>query len=288
MFNQLHTINCNRNPSTQDILGGNYPISMNLDNFMDLFTDVKSLNVNASVLSLNISASVTDSPDVTDFTDTTSSNTSDDSVFIGSSVRIIKQVGQINKDFSNLLISLAPTALCEYPYFSSGGATNSGGAILIIDLGKTLFSDGLFFPWISLSFSNGAGSGSGGLVLGSITFDRYGEIPIFAGDSVGAVTLAIAGGQITVQDRYSSLQLSSQNVSSGDSLTITTPDSASRLLDLSIYTKAYFGAVQTATEASKTSLSITVPENAESGPIRIEGPLPNSFDFFLTPWINIS
>ena len=275
MFGALHFINPNRYPKSSDLIGGSYPLGLSLDKFLDLFNDAKSISFNGfaiidSTLAQNIAAS-----SITEGLSNLNgaNNSAQSSSFAGISKRKIIPIGQLTSSGEELAASKIPSCLIDYPFHSAGGS----GGLMTIDFGFTLVVGGLFYPKINIQFSNGMGSSASGIFVGSISFAGYGDIPIYGGSAVDGINIGFAGGSISVAERYSYLRADSltASVSSTVRLVATSP-----MTNLTAYKTAYFGSAKARVEASDKALSITVPENAKSGPIRISSDDP--LDTFLT------
>lgn len=255
-----------------------HPIGMTLDKFMDFFADVKSIEVNGAgiidetvsktFLATNIIEALAALAAVAD--------SATNAVFVGTSRRRILPVGTLNADGTELRQSQRPTTLVDYPVHSAGGG---GGGFIEINFGKSLTFAGLFYPYINIQFSNGMGNTAGGIPVGSIIFDGYGEILIYGGPDVdGVLKQGLAAGRISIKERYSDLRATSLQVNAGGQL-VFQPSKQMRFLDT--YKTAFFGATEAQVNASVSSLTVQVPLNAKSGPVRLLSTGPQ-FDSFLS------
>lgn len=273
MLFSKHIINPSRVATAADLAGA-YPIGLSVEQFLDLFADVKSFSANGT--------SVIDTSSITNdayliqgsLNNLDSFNAGGTAVFAGSSKRKILPVGVLQSSGADLLPGKAPNALVDYPVHSMGGS----GGLITIDFGKTVCYAGLLFPHFLVQFSTGMGNLASGAPVGFISFEKYGIIVINGGPQVSSPAIGFASGSIQVKERYSSLRADSLQARVGADLTFT---SGAVQTSFASYQNAFFGAARAEVSSSASTLSVTVPVNAKSGPVRFasEGP---QFDSFLS------
>ncbi len=276
MLLSSHIVNANRTATQNDLVGGFYPIGVGLEPFLHLFSDVKSFSISAvGIIDRSLAISF-GSSDAYAGINTLQNGADNSPVSIsnvnGSSMRSIIPIGQLT--LAGQPLPVTPSTLVDYAFHSLG----NGAGNLRIDFGRTLIKNGLFYPRISLNFSNGLTSEPIGRPVGVVDFAGYGSIPIYGGVVVNGIVIASAAGSIAINEKYSELRTASFSASVGSVVTFSAPRA---LQSLSNYTKAYFGAVAALVTATDHSLSVTVPENAKSGPVRFEANSP-LFDTFLS------
>lgn len=273
MFGQKHTVNSRKFARAADLVGGRYPIGLTVEKYMDLFSDVKRFSVSLfslvdSSLTAGISASNINEAlnAINDSSGSSSSNSG-----AGSTNRQIKALGLMNADGSDLTESQRPSATCNYPRHTY----TNGQTSITIDFGRSLFYDGLLYPYFEVTFANGTSNLAVGAIIGGVDFEGYGQIPIYSG-SVSTLNFVYAFGSLSVEERYSSLISSVVDIGRNSSVTLN----ANGLSNLSNYTKAYFGAFESTAIGNNQNIIISAPDSAFSGPIRIESLDP--YDSFLT------
>lgn len=268
-------IDPNRTARPSDLISGPYPIGLSLDKFLDLFADVKSLDGDGLALIDNTLSNNIAATDIIGSLININQFGANDSVssFAGSSERKVVPIGQLNLDGTPFAESRRPSTLCDYPTHLIG---SGGGGTIAIDFGRTLIYAGLYYPYILVQFSNGMSNIAGGTIVGDITFDGYGSIPVYGGPELGALSVGLVVGSLKVSERFSSLRTDSLTVAPNSSITFSTKGPFSKL---SKYKRAFFGSAQVSTSTSANSITMTVPINATSGPVRFEsdGPLYDTF-----------
>ncbi len=277
MLHTKHVVNPARIALPSD-LAGFYPIALTLDKFLDLYNDAKAFSVSIFALidrtnTMNIGAiSINESLENLEAFDNSST---DNYSFVGSTSRQIYPIGKLKDDGSLPGLSSTPTVQTEYPIHASVG--------VIIDFGKTLFLEGLLYPYISIITGNGMGNTAGGDIVGSVTLTGYGEIPIYGGPSVDDTVFGFAEGSITLTERYSNLQLKTRSYSVGQTIQL---NKTGVFTGLGKYKTAFLNNLKITTTISNNSLSFVMPVNAKSGPIRFESSPP--FDAFYSDKITIN
>ncbi len=277
MLHTKHIINPNRVATNADLLSGPYPIGLTVEQFLDLFSDVKSFEGNGiSIVDNTIIQQFGATDPATALSQLNQAvGNNNFSSFGGASSRSVVPVGQLTSaGLEPTNLSVIPSALVDYPFHLIGG----GGAYVKIDFGRTLCFADLLYPYIEILFSTGMGNTTGGRIVGTIYFESYGGIPIFGGAGLSSLSIPFVGGFIRVKERYSSLRSSALSASPNAQLTFT---AQSPLANLASYTAAYFGSVRVDTSPTASTINVTVPQNAKSGPVRFESHSPQ-FDTFLS------
>lgn len=274
LFTQ-HVINPNRVALASDLAGA-YPIGLSVDRFLDLFADAKTFRVEAVAITdttLGQIIAPSNFNDAIDALDNFDFGTS--ASFQGSSRREVVRLGALTATGGAPTLSRTPSSLVDYPVHNLAG----GGGYLTIDFGRTLTYAGLLYPRFEVVFGNGLGNLVGGIPVGALGFESYGEIPIYGGAIVDGLTQGFAIGSISLSERYSALRLSSTAASVGGTLTLTS--SLSNPNAFASYSEAYFGPAKASISTVGKISTVIVPAHARSGPVRIESDAPR-FDSFLT------
>ena len=275
MLHSKHIINPNRIASNSDLnSGGNYPIGLNLENFMDLYHDVKSFTFSLFSLVDNSQFGGGDISNIMEALQAIedSANSSSVSSASGVTTRSIRPVGLLDANGEEPLTSQTPTALREYPIHSGG----RNSALISINFGKTLLRNGLFYPEIIVTFSNGVASNTSGAIVGSVSFGSFGEIILFGGN-VNPLSFVTANGSVEINERYSSITASVLEAKIDGSITFA----GGGLTNLEDYITAFMGHAQAPVQFNGSSLVFTIPKFARSGPVRFESSN-NPMDAFYT------
>lgn len=262
MLYSFHVIDPKRTLTNADIGGGNYPITLTLEQFLDLFNFVKAIDVSLFTYSTelgNLPSNIQESIEA-------GNNNPQIYSFSGRLQRTIRPVGLLNTDGTEL--ANPPTAQVDYPFFSGG----RNGALIQIDLGKTKFLNGVFYPYMDIITSTGADLGSS-RAIGVVNFEGYGSFALRSNNSI------VGGGSMRVSERYDSLVLPRLTVSPHDNIVVT---SNASLTNLERYTIGYIGNKKVTVTATANTLSLTLPEEVKSGPIRFETDGATEFDSFRT------
>lgn len=277
MLYTKHIINPSRVAKASDLSTGPYPIGMTVEKFLDLFADAKSIEGSGfSLIDNTLLAQFGTTDPVAALSNLNQAAGKGDtvSVFSGSSRRTISVVGQLTKTGAEPSVSATPTSLVNYPVHTIGGGSGS----IQIDFGRTLCAADLLYPYILIRFSTGMGNTAPGQIVGNMVFEGFGSIPIRSGTAVSSFSAGFAGGTIRIKERYSSLRADSINVGKGTTLTFR-PNAP--MTDLARYKTAYFGPVRVVTQPTAQYITVTVPPNAKSGPVRFEADSP-LYDSFLS------
>ncbi len=170
MIFQKHTVNSRRTLSNVSLFnrGTTFPLGLTLDKYLDFISDVKQFkaSINSSIIPINEFEASSNVNDLLSQIAGSQLNQPIISSIVGPSIRQIIPIGKINPDFSDITTFAGwPTSLTEYPYFECDGF---GGGRLIVDCGKTIFSNGLLFPFITIELSSDVGSTSSGLFIGFV------------------------------------------------------------------------------------------------------------------------
>jgi hypothetical protein len=239
---------------------------------LDFWSDVKALDVSIEAVTLPLSQSLSLGNAVEGLGALQEANGESRASLRTRVHRQMRQIGLLNADGSESLLSAAPTSFSEYPVFSGG---NSGGTFSI-NFGQTLFYIGNFLPKVDVLMANGLSNSAGGGLVGFVNFASYGSISMFGeyGYCLGSVSIA---------ERYSEIQMQGNTFSVGQTITLN----CAGLTEMDKYTLAYFGVASSPVSYDGENLLIVVPQNAKSGPLRIESQSPQ-FDFLLTEPVFIS
>ena len=260
MLGSRHIINPNRALNAASAaISLYYPIALQVEDFLDLFVDVKSFRGGGFAFFGGIGASPSEG---------TSSE------FFGFSRRVVEVIGKLGLTGEEINIRSIPSALIDYPVHSIYGGTAS----FRIDFGRSLCLGALICPYIDIRFSNGFGSTESGPIVGGVDFDKYGVIPIRASPSAADFSLRNAGGRISISERYSSLRPSQRFARPGERIKFIATQPLKHLSD---YDTAFFGTESTSASATEEHIIVTVPRYAQSGPVRFTSTEPQ-FDTFLS------
>ncbi len=268
-----HIIDCERGSAAASrVLRGAYPIGFTLEQFLHLFADAKSIYINAIYMTTSANNAFFGS--ITEFL-SMDPNTTTINTIAGLSRRRTYPIGFLENNGSDQIQSHRPTALTYFPFHTTG----SGGGYLTIDFGRTLLYAGLFFPYIEISFAEGAGSLATGNIIGSVSFDPYGSIAIYDSPSASPLNFTVALGRIEIREFFSFLRSSRRTFQVGEQIQLDSVGGS--LSDLRYYTSAFFGNIKVPIFPSDDSISITIPQGAKSGPILLARDEPH-YDKFLS------
>lgn len=238
--------------------GTNYPLGFSLVQILRLFCDIQSLRVSGSAISvadsgINFRIDSIDSA----LAGLAVQNASGGSFsFSGESKRKLGFAGNLDKE-DNCAIN--------YPIFTLTG--NNVG--VTINLGKTVYLAGLFYPWISVilpEVSNTVGAN----VVGAMTFDSFGEIPLFSSNAL------FFEGRIVYGQEYSSIKCGTDSLKIGTPATFTAAN-----CDLSKVKFICMGGSNHAATSTSGSTTFTPTANAKNGPVLFVEHEPN-FNTFLS------
>lgn len=275
-----HPISLDAYPSNFE-LETNYPISLTLEKFLDLFYDVRELEVSVFSGVQNIAqglpTSIFDAQQVID-----SAVSSDDNSLKGIASREINRVGIIRADGET---DSRINSFKDYPKF----LLSNGGGRLIIDFGRSKIRNGLISPYIEIEFANGVGNTGVGRIIGGVSFGGYGEILLYDGGLGSAGYVVVASGRIAITERFSQLRRNGgAPVTQGSSVIfferVVLPRNDG-LQSLREYSEAFAGPMRLIVDVSNDFLSVTIPANtSHRGPILFRRPASASLgeDEFLT------
>lgn len=273
MLLHRHIVNPSKVALFSDLSGGNYPVGLAVEDFLYLFSDARAFKISAFAFIDDSLARQAGSSDIAGQLDSLNSIGQNPLVNLtAQTARQIIPIGKLDKNGKELIAS--PNTMVDYPLHIGG---NQDGT-LTIDFGKTLLTADLLMPWIQIDFSNGFTSKQQGTIVGGVSFLNYGFIPIYSGTVDVGLVIGSAGGKIELAENYSSLISKTIFLPIGGQLILETD---SDMQNLSLYSQAFFGAASSSILGAQKQLTIKVPENAKSGPVRIEASSPQ-FDSFLT------
>lgn len=232
--------------TAQDIGSNNYPIGMSLETFLNFWNDIKSLNVSISIFQFSdplLASNFVRSTDIQgglqliDDAEGAINNYS----LISAAHRTTRPIKENDTDI---------TARVDYPILSAQGFE--------INLGKSKYLNNIFYPYISVSIPYDQTE-----IIGGITFEDFGTIPIY-GPSSNGITSTFAAGSISVSERFSNIKLNTQRFTKGGTFR------ANHDINLNGYSKIYFGPAVSDLTVRDTDIEAKIPTNARGGAIYIE------------------
>ena len=246
-------------------------ISLSTVDYLDAISDIKTFKVNTiasitplisnNTLPTNILDAITALSNV--------SSTKLQSIFnTVETQRTILNIGNVSDKFDETLDPNSKTgSLIDAPYF------NSNAPNISIDFRNLQFLDGRVFPAFYFSIFSELSS-NGPYFVGSCS-TPWGNVPIYSSVDI-AQNIVVASMSIEISERFSDIVANSYSVSPGSTLTFTAQNGVK---GLSGFKKAFFAEVSADVIATDKTLSLTVPTNAKSGPVRFEQhePLFNAF-----------
>lgn len=164
-----------------------YPIGLSLENYRSLYYSIHSFQISIFSIIVNL---------VPDDTNTVILTQSETTTIGAQAKRRIHLIGELNENGSELSETQKPYVNRDYPAFVGG----SGGGIVSINLGRTIFYAGLYYPEIYIQMSNDVSS-IGGILIGSVNLDDFGEIPMYRNSGFEGVAV----GSILIKERYDSM-----------------------------------------------------------------------------------
>lgn len=167
--------------------------------------------------------------------------------------RVIKQ-SQYIADEGEQQPPREQTTVCgDYPVHTF----TNGQVSVEIDFGKTVNVLGQFYPFIRIELSNGMGSARGALVQGSLDFAGIGPIPIY-GPAFGYFF-----GSIKISERYSDIAMSKFTADTETQVTFQAR-ATKKFSGFQNVTDVFIGNSKAQFQKSNTSITVTVPADAES------------------------
>lgn len=161
-----------------------YPIGLSLENYRLLYYSIHSFQISIFSIITNL---------VPDDTNTVILTQSETTTIGGQAKRRIHLIGELNENGSDLAEDQKPYVNRDYPAFVGG----SGGGIVSINFGRTIFYNELYYPEIYIQMSNDVNS-IGGTLIGSVNLEDFGEIPMYRNSGFEGVAV----GSITIKERY--------------------------------------------------------------------------------------
>lgn len=163
-----------------------YPIGLSIENYRLLYYSIHSFQINVFSIITNL---------VPDASNTVILTESETTTIAGQAKRRIHLIGELNENGSELSETQKPYVNRDYPAFVGG----SGGGIVSINFGRTIFYSDLYYPEIYIQMANDVNS-IGGTFIGSVNLDDFGEIPMYRNSGFEGVCV----GSILLRERYDS------------------------------------------------------------------------------------
>ena len=224
-----------------------YPIGLSLANYQLLYYSIHSFKIDI----FSIIASL-----VPDATNTVILTQSETTTVAGQAKRRIHLIGELNKDGLELPAAQKPYVNRDYPAFVGG----SGGGIVSINFGRTIFYGGLYYPEIYIQMANDVSS-LGGTLIGSVNVEDFGEIPMYRNSGFEGVCI----GSILIKERYDS----SFGVKNGGSVTIRNLGSETNDFITEI-DNIYLNNKQCDFTVRNGEVLVSIPEGTRSGSLLAE------------------
>ena len=239
-----------------------HPLGLSLENYLDLYFQIHSFSFSLSSLNLNPFGFIGSISNLTEgLIELEAMNNSNNDVISVSGTITRKSffIGNLNDDGTELLNSRSPTTSLDYPIFSGG----FGGALVNINLGKTFFNGALYYPEITIVFSNGMASNASGNAAGFVSFGQFGQITVYT----GTLLFGFVSGAITPKEHYSELVCTPERTAVGSRVIVKCANGASALLNTidEVYlngAKCEF--VKTAIDNVNYQLEIVIPPRAKT------------------------
>lgn len=241
-----------------------HPIGVNDDQIWSLYYNIARMR--CSIITVNydglllpfVPISVVEALAAIEFTQTSLENISTiDSIM----KRKIEFPGKLNSDGTELRESQKPRVGVDYPIFYN----QTGEGIIEINLGDLIYNGVLWFPKITIDLNNGLTSRGIGGIVGAITFNPFGMIPVYTGSSI----IGIGDGNITIDMEITNLVLENKIAGEGQVVVIR-PIGNSKFNILSDIKEVFLNEKPCAFNVQSLNpnqqrINISIPQNGKSG-----------------------